>query len=538
MRFLLLASVTVALILSACSYQPGKVDVQPEVNNPDIGGGKILFYSTTGQFIDAANVGNLPDMVAFTPDGKTVISANEGEPSDDYKSDPKGSVSIIDLGASGLGMVQNVTTMFFDEVEIPADLRIKPGVSPAIDIEPEYVAINVTGTTAWVSLQENNGLAIIDIIAKKISAVTSLGVKDFWRIDIDSKDGANVALAPDNVYGLYQPDTIVSYQVNGKDYIVSANEGDDRDYSGWEDYAKASELKAPFSPQLKKNILDIKGRKKLRVLQDLGQNENGVYTRLYLAGTRSFSIWDAAGKQIYDSGCEFEQILAQRYSKQFNTRVDDTDDLEDIAELITENTPYDTVGDTAYFWEGVDARSAKKGCEPEALVVVKIGDKTFAYIGLEKQGGFFVYDITIPKEAHFIAYNNDIDYTTLPSNSGDLAPEGMVSFRQNNKYYLAIANELSSTVAIYQLGHDGKAVKLSVLKIGSFASGAAEIVTHDANGKMLFVTNSETNSVDIIDVADPAQPQKVSSIDILSHGKSVQSVAVRNGIVAIAVSRK
>ncbi len=539
MRSLLLVSVVIMLIVSACNYQARKVDVvQQLTNNPDIGGGQVVFYSTTGEFLDVANVGTLPDMVTFTPDGKTVISANEGEPVDDYSSDPKGSVSIINLQELERGLVQNVTTMTFDDVQIPTALRIKPGASPAKDIEPEYVAVNAAGTTAWVSLQENNGLAIIDIAAKKIISVTALGRKEFNHIDINTKDGATVATAPNNLYGLYQPDTIVCYQVDGKDYVVSANEGDDREYSGWEDYTKANKLKAPFSPQLTRDVLDVKGRKKLRVLRDLGMDESGVYTELYLAGTRSFSIWDAAGKQVYDSGSDFERYLAQHYGNQFNTRVDDTDDRNDIAELIADEIPYEAIGETVYFWDGVDARSAKKGCEPEALAVVGIGAKTFAYIGLEKQGGFFVYDITVPKDAHFVAYNNDIDYGKLPSSSGDLAPEGMVSFNQNGNHYLAIANELSSTVAIYSLGQDGKAVKLSSLALGMFASGAAEIVTYDAYGKMLFVTNSETNSVDLVDVADPAQPQKVSSIDVSAHGASLQSVAVNNGIVAIAVSRK
>jgi len=159
-----------------------------------------------------------------------------------------------------------------------------------------------------------------------------------------------------NVLGLYQPDTIASYNVGGMDYIVTANEGDDREYDGWEDYDKAASLKK------KKNA-------------------------------------------------------------QFSTQLE-----KDIDELNADNVQFEMVGEKAYFWEGVDARSQKKGCEPEALALAKIGAKTFAYIGLEKQGGFFIYDITNPKSPDMIDYYNDINYDALPTEAGDLAPEGMVTF--------------------------------------------------------------------------------------------------------------
>lgn len=543
MRLLLVTGLTaVTLIFSACTTSLDKTNsVKEEIRNPDMGGGRILFYTTDGEFIDAANVGNLPDMVTFTPDGKTVVSANEGEPADDYSSDPEGSISIISLGDSQKTLIQNVTTLFFDNMDIPSDIRIKPGTSPAKDLEPEYIAVNESGTRAWVSLQENNGLAIIDLEKKEILSVTSLGVKDFQYIDMNTKDGANITVAPENVYGLYQPDTIVSYSLNGKDYLVSANEGDDRKYETWEDYAKAKKLYekgASFSPQLAKDILEVKGRAKVRILKDLGKDANGTYTALYLAGTRSFSIWDTDGKQLYDSGPEFEQELALRYGDYFNTRVDDTDDKEDIAELIKEAVPYEMAEDTAYFWEGIDARSHKKGCEPEALAVAKIGTRVFAYIGLEKQGGFFVYDITNPRQAKLTQYYNNIDYSKMPTASGDLAPEGMVHFVQEDNHYLAIANELSSTVSLYRLQHDGRAAKLSSLQVGSFDSGAAEIIDYDPDGKILFVTNSGKKRVEVIDVANPTQINLEGSINISEHGKDLQSVAVKNGILAIAVERQ
>lgn len=528
----------IASMGTSCSIHTG-----PEtINNPDIGGGKILLYSTSGDYRGAANVGNLPDMVTFDVSGKTILSANEGEPADDYLVDPKGSVSIITLNERVDGLVQNVTTLTFEGVTIADDVRIKPGSTPAVDLEPEYIAVSRDGKTAWVTLQENNAVAVVDLKVKKIEKVISLGAKDFNLIDIDSKDGANLNPAPENVYGLYQPDTIASYRVNDMDYFVTANEGDDREYDGWEDYAKVSALKekknAKFSDQLENDILKVKGKKALRILKDMGRDASGTYTAFYLAGTRSFSIWDADGRQVYDSGYDFEQYLALHYPDHFNTRVDDTEDREDIAELEKDKVPYEMIGKKAFFWEGVDARSQKKGCEPEALALASMGGKTFAYIGLEKQGGFFIYDISNPKKPIMVEYVNDIDYSALPAKSGDLAPEGMVTFQQGSEHYLAVANEMSGTISIYQLADDGKAQKMSSLPVGSFDKGAAEIIAYDPKGRQLFVTNGENKTVDIIDVTSPQIPKKTGNIDFSAHADSLQSVAVKNGLVAIAVERK
>ena len=544
MSFKYIANLAVVMLfLFPCGTLSAGVvgSTRSKTHNPDIGGGKILFYTTDGNYISAANVGYSPDMVKFSEDGKTVLSANEGEPSADYKNDPEGSVSIITLGDPQDELILDVTTLHFQDVPIPLDLRIKPNSSPAQDIEPEYIAINETGTKAWVSLQENNGLAIIDLQKKQISSVVSLGVKKFQFIDINNRDGANVAAAPANIYGLYQPDTIVSYNVAGKDYVVSANEGDDREYDGWKDYAKAEKLHengVEFSTQLTTDILKVQGRGNLRILKDLGKDLNGSYSSLYLAGTRSFSIWDADGSQVYDSGALFEQELAKRFGDTFNTRVNDTDKKKEIERLSQDEIPFEMLGNSAYFWEGVDASSHKKGCEPEALAIAKINDKFFAYIGLERQGGFFVFDISNPREAKFVEYNNDIKYDNLPSASGDLASEGMVHFVQNKIHYLAIANELSSSVSLYQLQQSGEATKLASLKMGSFDGGAAEIVDYDPAGKKLFVTNSETKTVDIVDVSVPVNPLKSGSINFSAHAENLQSIAVKNGLVAIAVRRR
>ncbi len=507
--------------------------------NPDLGGGKILLYTTDGNYIDSANVGYLPDMVTFI-DEHSLISANEGEPSDDYQMDPEGSVSIIQLTSNKA--VKKVTTLGFTDVELVGDVRIKPASSVAQDLEPEFVAVNENGTKAWVSLQENNAVAIVNLEKESIDTVKSLGAVQWSGIEVDISDDGKakpVSTAPENIFALFQPDTLVAYQVDGKDYLVSANEGDDREYDAWEDLAKANDLELPngqsaLSPQLQKGLLDSK-MKKLRVLKDLGKDSTGVYQTLTMTGTRSFSIWDEDANRVFDSTMTIESILASDYANVFNTRVDDTDDPKDIAELKADGIAYSMIDDTAYFWEGVDARSLKKGAEPEALALAKIDNKTFAYLGLEKQGGIMVFNITNPTDVSFVQYFNDIDYNALPAKAGDLAPEGTVTFMQNNNHYLAVANELSSTVSLYSLASTGIMYKLASLQVGTFGEGAAEIVDYDSQTQSLFLTNGEKKRVDIIDVSRPTTPTLIGNIDFSEYSDSLQSVAVNDGIVAIAV---
>jgi len=537
------------VIATAATTLVGCDDDENSVNNPDIGGGQVLIYTTSGEFLDAANVGHLPDMVKFSDD-HTLVVANEGEPEDDYVADDEGSISIITLNSNNT--VQDVTTLGFSEDMLQGNVRIKPDSNAAQDLEPEYVAVNAAGDTAWVTLQENNAVAIVDLNKKEIQSVKALGavtVAD-QKMDISDDGNANPVMNnPANIFALYMPDTIQSYSVNGQDFYVTANEGDDREYGDYEDLEKAKDLNLSAELQA---ALDDTDMKKLRVLTDLGKNEQGVYEALYMTGTRSFTIWNSAGEAVFDSASDFEEELAANFAATFNTRVDDVDYVDandaeyeesdffkDIVDKgMVADQDYEVIGDKVYYWEGVDARSLKKGAEPEALALHQIGAKTFAYIGLEKQGGFFVYDVTSPENAEMIEYVNHIEYDKKPSEAGDLAPEGMVAFTQDSQHYLAVAHELSSTLALFELAQDGTATAITSVALGSFDEGAAEIVDYSAADKKLFVTNAETQMVDVIDVADPSNASKVSSIDFSEYADDLQSVSVKNGLLAIAVKRK
>jgi len=476
--------------------------------------GRVLFFDTDGNFEKEVKAGILPDMLKFTHDGKKVLVANEGEVSgnEDLEKplyDAYGSVSIIDT------TTYEVTHLDFKSItEAPVGSKIRKDAEVARDFEPEYIAINEDDTTAWVSLQESNAIAKIDLSDNSMS-VFGLGFKDLSLNEnaMDyKKDGVvNIETLPHGVYGMYQPDTITTYRVGSKDYIVTANEGDDRD-----DYYAEATKASKLSHEGIGDVGDV------RVNPDLGDADgDGEYEALYTYGARSFSIFDADGTLVYDSGNDFETKVAELFPKHFNTRPKKGK------------------------WYESDERSEKKGVEPESLTLAVIDNKTYAYIGLEKQGGFFTYDISDPLHVTQVAYTNDINYSrsfdykteVTPSDIDDMAPEGSVTFVQENKNYLSIANEVSGSVSIYEIENDGVATKVGTYRTGIYYESAAEIVDYDSVSKRLFVTSSATNSVMILDVSNPSSITKVKDIELSIYGSGVNSVSVHNGKIAIAVER-
>ncbi len=420
--------------------------------------GYVAFYNaTTLAFINAVEVGALPDMVTFTPDGKYVLTANEGEPNDAYTVDPEGSVSIINI-STGAAAPTVATATFTDfnaggprNAELPAGVRIYgPGATVAMDLEPEYITVSADSTTAWVTLQEANAIARIDIAAANVAAISTLGFKDHMipgygldASDRDIDDDAPFGTAGDDpairilnwpVLGMYQPDTIANYTFNGQTYLVMANEGDTRDYDGFSEEARVSSLSLdPILDQWKdlagNNLKDAIGR--LTVTTTLGDSDvDGDYDALYVPGARSFSIRDAHGKLVWDSGDDFEVITALREPLHFNASNDNND---------------------------FDNRSDNKGPEPEALALGEINGRTFAFIGLERIGGIMIYDITNPESPRFVQYVLDRDFTVAvdSADAGDLGPEGMqfvpAAQSPNGNPLLLVGNEISGTTAIYSI---------------------------------------------------------------------------------------
>ncbi len=423
--------------------------------------------------ISVVPVGALPDMVTFTPDGSRVLVANEGEPflADDngVRSvvNPVGSISIIE-GAGGdfrgLTAADVIEVGFEDfnvggarEDEFPPGIRnIFPGATRAQELEPESIAVSDDGSTAYVTLQEHNALAIIQIIdddddggtTATVTAILDLGEKNFLipgnEFDASDQDfGVNLRTWP--VFGLYQPDAIDAYTAaNGRTYLVTANEGDAVDYTfdtGTATVAIVEESRLEdltLDPAVFPNAAELQAPENLGRLLVPNTAVDGdgdeLVDRIVAFGGRSFSIWDGeTGALVFDSGNDFERITAVRLGADFNADNDEN---------------------------GGDARSDAKGPEPEGIVVGQIGDRSYAFIGLERVGGIMVYDVTQPESPDFVQYVNNRDFSASQADleaglAGDLGPEGLTFVSSGDSAsglpLLLVGNEVSGTTTLYEI---------------------------------------------------------------------------------------
>jgi len=355
--------------------------------------GTIKFFDTTTRAlsttgINSVTVGALPDMVTFTKDGSKLLVANEASPTiyGNPAIDPAGSVSIIDMSTRTVA----ATAGFAGVAQSGSNIRTNTGM----DFEPEYIAVNAAGTRAYVSLQEANAMGVLDLTTNTFSSVIGLGVKDFSAtgnfIDPNDKDASKV-LRSSAVKGLYQPDGMAAYEANGQTFIVMANEGDTREDDG--DKVRVTDSGISGTPT------DLK---RLNV-----SSTDSATGNLVTFGARSFSIRDEAGNIVFDSGSQLD-------AKAIELGI------------------YD------------DTRSDDKGVEPEGVELMLIGDRTYAFIGLERttKSAIAIYDVTDAANASFI----DMIVT-----DGDTAPEGLEGFTMNGQHFLAIANELSNTTSVYSL---------------------------------------------------------------------------------------
>ena len=484
-------------------------------------GRMALYRASDLTLLGSVAVGALPDMLTFTPDGNTVLVANEGEPSDDYQTDPEGSISIIDVRNPAAPVERKATFTAFNSQAAAlraAGVRIYgPNATVAQDLEPEYIAVSADGTTAWVTLQENNALAKVNIATATVTDILPLGYKDHGvagnELDASDTDGQTINIRTwPGVYGMYQPDAMASYTVGGQTYLVTANEGDARAWgedntaywagdasqgfveefrvkhlinrNGWSGRAN-DDLPPQLNAMAAGGLLDpavfgycgaVAGNPmgcrddanlgRLNITWTMGYRTNpdgspmmftaaGVqdpagnrlmYDKLYSYGGRSFSIWNANGGLVWDSGAEIEKFIASPQCMLGQAR----------------NIPCADFFNSGHN-EGnaKDSRSDAKGPEPEGIALGKIGNKTFAFIGLERMGGVLVYDITTPTAPVRVDYLNTRDeWLTQPSAGnlatvGDLGPEGLVFIpaarSPNGRPLLVVGNEVSGTTSVLQL---------------------------------------------------------------------------------------
>jgi hypothetical protein len=511
--------------INSVAVHDGLVAVAVQAATKTDPGRVALFRAADLALLGSATVGAQPDMVSFTPDGRTVLLANEGEPSDDYQTDPEGSISVVDVTTPAAPVVRTATFTAFNGQAAAlrtAGVRLYgPGASVAQDLEPEYIAVSADGRTAWATLQENNAFAKIDIASATVTDILPLGVKDHGvagnELDASDTDGGaiNIRTWP-GVRGLYLPDALTSYTAGGQTYLVSANEGDARAWgegnaaywagdasqgfveefrvkhlvnrNGWAGRA-GDDLPPQLNALAAGGLLDptsfaycgaIAGNPgacrndenlgRLNITWTMGYRTDALgnpvmfnaagaedpagnrlmYDHLYSYGARSFSIWNANGQLVWDSGAQIERFLASADCRLGSAR----------------NIPC-----AAYFNSGhdegsaLDSRSDAKGPEPEGIALGQVNGRTLAFIGLERMGGVLVYDISVPTAPRRLDYlNTREDWTTADpgtvlATAGDLGPEGLVFIPANRSPVgtplLVVGNEVSGTTAVYRINASG-----------------------------------------------------------------------------------
>jgi len=399
--------------VNSVAVHDGLLAAAIESTNKQAPGKVVIFKTSDYSVVKIIAVGSLPDMITFSPDGHYIVTANEGEPSSDYLNDPLGTVSVI--SAKQNFSVVNIDFSSFANAQ--ASLQSKglrvfgPNASLAQDIEPEYVAISDDSRTAWVTLQENNAIAKIDLISKSVTQIFPLGFKNYHAESnaIDPSDRDNkIEFNTWPVKGMYQPDAIAVLLNKGTPYLFTANEGDVREYNAFNEAKRVGSLTldpAAFPNAATLILPEQLGR--LNVTTTIGdEGKDNDFENLFSFGARSFSVWNGnTGSLVFDSKNELEKKAKE-----------------------------------AQFYD--DTRSDDKGVEPEGLALGFVGKSNLAFIGLERADAVAIYDVTNPSYPSFLQI--------LKSGDG---PEGILFIpakdSPNQQSLLVVSSENDGVIKIY-----------------------------------------------------------------------------------------
>lgn len=417
--------------------------------------GTVRFFDPHGGDLGRVTVGYGPDMVAFTQDGRLLLVACEGEApqaadGDTGVFDPPGSISLVDL-SDGVGSAK-VIDLGFEAFEAQRDVLLErglrvvtPGRTLAEDLEPEYISISPDGRHAFVTLQENNAIAVVDLAERRVRSIEPLGFRDCSQpgMGIDAVvDGAGNP-QPVPLLALFQPDSIVAFDHAGETWLVTANEGEAREGSfteaiSWREATKALLGAEPLqgeSPPWGDVIVS-----RVPAPASLGG-------RFCVFGSRSVSLWrfDPHTSRIthaWDSGDQIERIIAKETPRLFN--VDHRSGPK------------------------IDARSRSKGPEPEGLALGTIAGRRIVFVALERTGGVMALDVTDPARPSFVGrfesrdpevdLSIDADGDGVPdhwASAGDLGPEALAfipaSASPSGEDLLVVCYEVSGTTAILRV---------------------------------------------------------------------------------------
>lgn len=387
----------------------------------------------------------LPDDVKWTADCKFLVAACEGE-----GADVPGGVMVADYRGPGGMWYRGVRFASFAPYDGLVNILIQNGVrlvesmKPSVDLEPEYVA--TVGHHAYVTVQENNAIAVVDLAEAAITELKPLGFinrfKPGFSLDTSDKDGRVNLRNYRYLYGMPQPDTIKTYvAADGKTYLIYANEGDAKDseeYRG-KDLTDSEELGRKAIPRLAylTSVQNLLGR--IKFSSKMGYNmTSNTQEALYHFGARSFSIMAMDGTIVFDSGNWFARIMRRYYTKIFNANNFDDDDLSKSMQNL------------------FDSRSDDKGMEPESLDVMTTGKgDTFVFIGFERGSTIVVFNVTTPTRPTFVFSANN-NPTAMPikdmfamGKQGDMDPEGLFASMKLKKLF--VSGAVSNTLTMYDM---------------------------------------------------------------------------------------
>jgi hypothetical protein len=440
--------------------------------------GKVVFFDKNGVFLKQLTVGMMPDMITFNHAGTKVITANEGEPNANYSvsptNDPDGSISVITLTNGIAALTQsNVAHITFTVYNGQENTLRSQGIRiygphnmASKDFEPEYVTVAKDDSKAWVTLQENNAIVEINLSNNNINYIKALGTKDHSLLnngmDVSNlTKGVNISNFP--IKGFYLPDAIASYSVGSNNYLITANEGDSRDYATFTEEKRVGAL--TLDPTMFPNASELKNNYVLGRLNATNKNgdidNDGDIDTIYTYGSRSFSIWNATtGNLVYDSKDDFEQITASNsFSVMFNAS----------------NTGI-----------AKKDRSDDKGPEPEGVAIGVIGLNTYAFIALERIGGVMVYDVTTPATPSFVTYVNN---RLFSSNGPDRGAEGLIFIPQsespNGQHIVIAANEISSSLSIWGIAGCAAPISSSLTVNGNTVACSGQVTLSVPSGTAL-----------------------------------------------------
>ncbi|XP_022337795.2 mesenchyme-specific cell surface glycoprotein-like isoform X1 [Crassostrea virginica] len=448
-------------------------------NNQDRIGGRLVVFKKynprTGTMETVLNitVGPLPDMLKPTSDCRTILIALEAEAfaRDGDLVDPEGGIGLLKFPTGNISADNySYKSLHFhnfndrwNELSNTGVRFIYKGQNNTFsqDLEPEYITFSKDEKTAYVCLQENNAIAVVNLETENVTAIHGLGFKNWSNFKLDASDrdnGIHIRALP--VYGMYQPDAIYMIKVNDVEYLITANEGDSKDYSGFPlntegfseeiraadaDIAENSEVREWMLQNDVSNIsqlLDKSVLGRLQITKETGRLSNGTFEKLYSFGGRGFSIWRVDTMSlVYDSGNDIEDTHAQLRPDLFNAQPE--------TDTVIKNT--------------VDSRSDNKGPESESLTVGHVGNKALIFIGHERPGSISIYsvdgNIASPRfeSVYWDIQDSDLTWThAFNQNSiGSIDPEDLKYIAPNDspngRPLLLVAGSVSGTVSILEV---------------------------------------------------------------------------------------